>query len=97
VFDASEAESAVPIIHGAAAGGQIAVPPFGSRYSLRTYTHQQLFALWALKQFLKIEFCGPAVVLAERDNRRGMPGPLRVLGYSAAFPDGGATATSAIL
>ena len=48
-------KSAVRVAREALAVGWMALPPYASRYSKHTYTQPQLFALLALKQFLKTD------------------------------------------
>ena len=41
------------------------LPPYSSKYSRKDYTQHQLFALLALKTFLKTDYRGPTQMLAD--------------------------------
>ena len=61
----SMTKSAVRIARDALAAGEAALPPYGSRYSRRDYTQPQLFALLALRQFLRTAYRGVVALAAE--------------------------------
>jgi hypothetical protein len=55
----------VRLAREALAVGRAALPPYSSRFSRRDFTQPQLFALLALKQFLKTDYRGLVALLAE--------------------------------
>jgi hypothetical protein len=76
-------KSAVRVAREALAVGRNALPPYASRYSKHTYTQPQLFALLALKQFLRTDYRGLVALLAEWRGLRRALGLTRVPHYSA--------------
>ena len=58
-------KSAVRLAREALTVGQQALPRYGSRYSKHDFTQPQLFALLALRQFLKTDYRGLVTFLAE--------------------------------
>ena len=58
-------KSAVRLAREALAVGQSALPAYSSRYSRHDFTQPQLFALLALKQFVKTDYRGLVALLAE--------------------------------
>lgn len=58
-------KSAVALAREALAVGERALPRYSSRYSRHDYTQAQLFALLALKQFLKTDYRGVVTLAAE--------------------------------
>src|SRR5687767_1620727 len=75
-------KSAVRVAREALAVGRAALPPYASRYSKHTYTQPQLFALLALKQFLKTDYRGLVALLAEWGELRRALGLRQVPHYS---------------
>ena len=75
-------KSAVRVAREALAVGREALPPYSSRFSKRTYTQPQLFALLTLKQFLKTDYRGLVTLLAEWGELRRALGLTRVPHYS---------------
>ncbi len=51
-------KSAVRLAREALAVGRVALPAYSNRFSRRDFTQPQLFALLALKQFLKTDYRG---------------------------------------
>src|SRR3712207_9160918 len=66
-------KSALRVAREALAVGRAALPPYGSRFSRHDYTQPQLFALLVLKQFLRTDYRGLVVLVAEW--RGAGPGP----------------------
>ena len=58
-------KSAVRLAREALAVGRTALPAYSSRYSRHDYTQPQLFALLALKQFLRTDYRGVVALVAE--------------------------------
>ncbi len=58
-------KSAVALAREALAVGERALPRYGSRFSRHDFTQAQLFALLALKQFLKTDYRGVVALAAE--------------------------------
>jgi len=58
-------KSAVRLVREALAVGEQALPTYSSLRSRHDYTQPQLFALLALKQFLKTDYRGVVAVVAE--------------------------------
>ena len=75
-------KSAVRVAREALAVGRMALPPYASRYSKHTYTQPQLFALLALKQFLKTDYRGVVTLVSEWAEVRRALGLERVPHYS---------------
>lgn len=75
-------KSAVRVAREALAVGRMALPPYASRYSKHTYTQPQLFALLTLKQFLKTDYRGLVILLAEWGELRRVLGLTKVPHYS---------------
>jgi hypothetical protein len=75
-------KSAVRLAREALAVGEAALPPYGSRYSRHDYTQAQLFALLALKQFLKTDYRGVVAMVAEWTELRRALGLNKVPHYS---------------
>lgn len=75
-------KSAVRVAREALAVGRGALPPYASRYSKHTYTQPQLFALLALKQFLKTDYRGVVTLVAEWAELRRALGLRHVPHYS---------------
>jgi hypothetical protein len=75
-------KSAVRIARDALAGGEAALPAHGSRFSRRDYTQPQLFALLALRQFLRTDYRGVVALAAEWRELRDALRLARVPHYS---------------
>src|SRR5215203_3983049 len=75
-------KSAVRVAREALAVGGTALPAYGSRYSKHTYTQPQLFALLALKQFLRTDYRGLVALVAEWREVRAALGLRKVPHYS---------------
>ena len=75
-------KSAVRFSREALAVGRLALPPYASRYSKHTYTQPQLFALLALKQFLKTDYRGVVTLVGEWAELRHALGLKAVPHYS---------------
>jgi hypothetical protein len=75
-------KSAVRLAREALAVGRVALPAYSSRFSRHDYTQPQLFALLALKQFLKTDYRGLAVLLTEWSELRRALGLKKVPHYS---------------
>src|SRR3712207_264622 len=75
-------KSAVRVAREALAAGRAALPEYGSRYSRRDYTQPQLFALLALRQFLRTDHRGVVVLVAEWSEPRHALGLTKVPHYS---------------
>ena len=66
-------KSALRVAREALAVGRAALPPYGSRFSRHDYTQPRLFALLVLKQFLRTDYRGLVVLVAEwRELRRAL-------------------------
>ena len=61
----SMTKSAVAVAREALRVGRSGLPAYSSRYSRQDYTQPQLFALLALKQFLRTDYRGVVTLLAE--------------------------------
>ena len=61
----SMTKSALRVARDALAAGEAALPTYRSRYSRRDYTQPQLFALLALRQFLRADYRGVVALAAE--------------------------------
>ena len=75
-------KSALCVAREALAVGRAALPAYGSRFSRRDYTQPQLFALLVLKQFLRVDYRGVVVLLAEWRDLRDALGLRKVPHYS---------------
>jgi hypothetical protein len=75
-------KSAVRLARAALATGQAALPAYSSRFSRHDYTQPQLFALLALKQFLKTDYRGVVALVAEWTDLRRALGLKTVPHYS---------------
>lgn len=66
-------KSAVRFAREALAVGRGALPPYRSRFSRHDFTQPQLFALLALRHFLRTDYRGVVAVVAEwREVRRAL-------------------------
>jgi len=75
-------KSAVQFAREAMALGRATYPPYASPFSRHDYTQPQLFALLALRQFLRLDYRGLVTQVAEwRELRRAL-GLRRVPHYS---------------
>ena len=75
-------KSAVRFAREALAAGRAALPPYASRFSKHAYTQPQLFALLALRQFLKTDYRGVVALAAEWAELRRALGLTHVPHYS---------------
>ena len=75
-------KSAVRVARDALAAGEAALPPYGSPFSRRDYTQPQLFALLALRHFLRTDYRGVVTLAAEWCELREALGLTRVPHYS---------------
>jgi hypothetical protein len=75
-------KSAVRVAREALAAGQAALPEYGSRFSRRDYTQAQLFALLVVRQFLRTDYRGVVVLVAEWAELRRSLGLKKVPHYS---------------
>ena len=75
-------KSAVRLAHEALAVGRASLPPYASRFSKHDFTQPQLFALLALKQFLKTDYRGVVALLGEWAELRRALGLKKVPHYS---------------
>src|SRR5690242_20545252 len=70
------------LAHEALALAKQALPPYSSARSRKDYTQHQLFAVLALKQFLKTDYRGVIQVLADFAELRADLGLTKVPHYS---------------
>jgi len=63
-------KSPVALAREALAVGQAALPPYASRFSKKTYTQPQLFAILALRQFFKTDYRGVVQMLRDFSDLR---------------------------
>ena len=75
-------KSAVRVAREALAVGRMALPPYASKFSKHDFTQPQLFALLALKQFLKTDYRGLVALLTEWGELRRALGLRKVPHYS---------------
>ena len=75
-------KSAVRLARQALAVGRAALPAYSSRYSRKDYTQPQLCALLVLRQFLRTDYRGLTVLLAEWTELRRALGLKKVPHYS---------------
>ena len=75
-------KSAVRVAREALEAGRAALPAYGSRFSRRDYTQAQLFALLVLRQFLRTDYRGIVVLVAEWAELRCALGLTKVPHYS---------------
>jgi|SRR5215208_2342645 hypothetical protein len=75
-------KSALRVAREALALGRAALPAYGSRFSRHDYTQPQLFALLALKQFLRTDYRGLVALVAEWREVRAALGLRKVPHYS---------------
>src|SRR5437764_2675537 len=59
-----------------------ALPAYSSKYSRRDFTQHQLFAVLALKSFLRTDYRGVVAALADFAELRGDLGPTKVPDHS---------------
>jgi hypothetical protein len=78
----SMTKSAVAVAREALRVGRSGLPAYSSRYSRQDYTQPQLFALLALKQFLRTDYRGVVTLLAEWTELREAVGLRKVPHYS---------------
>lgn len=75
-------KSALGVAREALAAGRAALPEYGSRFSRRDYTQPQLFALLVLRQFLRTDYRGVVILVAEWSELRRALGLTKVPHYS---------------
>lgn len=75
-------KSAVRLAREALAVGEGTLPPYSSRFSRHDYTQPQLFALLALKQFLRTDYRGVVTLVGEWSELRQALGLTKVPHYS---------------
>jgi hypothetical protein len=75
-------KSAVRLAREALAVAQAGLPAYSSRFSRHDYTQAQLFALLALKQFLKTDYRGVVALVSEWAELRRALGLKAVPHYS---------------
>ena len=75
-------KSAVRLAREALTVGQAALPTYSSRFSRHDYTQAQLFALLAVKQFLRMDYRGVVALVAEWTELRRALGLKSVPHYS---------------
>ncbi len=78
----SMTKSAVAVAREALQIGRAGLPRYSSRFSRRDFTQPQLFALLALKQFLKTDYRGVMTLLAEWSDLRRALGVKKVPHFS---------------
>ena len=71
-------KSALRVARDALATGEAALPAYGSRYSRHDHTRPQLFALLALRQFLRTDYRGVVALVAEWRELREILGLTKV-------------------
>ena len=71
-------KSAVQVAREALAAGRAALPEFGSRTSRKDDTQPQLFALLVLRQFLRTDYRGVVITVAEWSELRRALGLTKV-------------------
>ena len=75
-------KSPLALARAALAAARAALPAYSSRYSRRDYTQHQLFALLALKTFLKTDYRGVVAFLADLAELRADLGLAKVPDHS---------------
>jgi hypothetical protein len=75
-------KSALAVARTALATAQAALPPYSSKFSRKDYTQHQLFALLALREFLKQDFRGLETLLGEWSDLRAALGVSKVPDHS---------------
>ncbi len=75
-------KSPVALAREALAVGRAALPPYASRFSKKTYTQPQLFAVLALRQFFKTDYRGVVQLLRDLRDLRETLDLKRVPHYS---------------
>ena len=75
-------KSAVRVAREALAAGRAALPEYASPYSRKDYTQPQLFALLVLRQFLRTDYRGVVITVAEWGELRRTLGLAKVPHYS---------------
>jgi hypothetical protein len=78
----SMTKSAVAVAREALRVGRSGLPAYSSRFSRQDFTQPQLFALLALKQFLRTDYRGVVTLLAEWTELREAVGLRKVPHYS---------------
>ena len=75
-------KSPIALARAALAAGQKALPPYAHRFSPHKFTQPQLFAILALRQFLKTDYRGIVQQLGEWSELRQALGLKSVPNYS---------------
>jgi hypothetical protein len=75
-------KSPLALARTALATAQIALRPYSSKFSRRDYTQHQLFALLALREFLKVDYRGLEEILRDWAELRGALGLKKVPDHS---------------
>ena len=78
-------KSALAVAREALAAGQQALPPYSHRFSPKKFTQPQLFAIAAVRKFLRLDYRGMAVRLGEWAELRQVLGLKRVPDYSTLY------------
>jgi len=75
-------KSALAVARQALAAARAALPAYASRYAKRTYTQHQLFALLAVREFLRTDYRGLEQHLRDWSDLRAELGLARVPDHS---------------
>jgi hypothetical protein len=75
-------KSALAVARQALAAARAALPAYPSKYAKRTYTQHQLFALLAVREFLKADYRGLEQHLRDWSDLRAELGLARVPDHS---------------
>jgi hypothetical protein len=75
-------KSPIALAKAALAAGKRALPDYAHRFSPHKFTQPQLFAILALRQFLKTDYRGVVQVLREWSDLRQVLGLTEVPNYS---------------
>jgi hypothetical protein len=75
-------KSPVALAREALAVAEAALPPYASKYSRRDFTQPQLFAILAIKQFMRLDYRGIVALLADFSELRTALGLRKVPHYS---------------
>jgi hypothetical protein len=75
-------KSPLALAREALAVARAALPAYSSKYSRKDYTQHQLFALLALREFLKLDYRGLEVLLGEWPELREALGLVKVPDHS---------------
>jgi len=75
-------QSPIALAKAALAAGKRALPDYAHRFSPHKFTQPQLFAVLALRQFLKTDYRGIVQMLSEWSDLRQVLGLVKVPNYS---------------